>query len=206
MHRKKQAHIDTPIGTWCVHNGVLTIMGITIAAALAMAPTLRDLQVVELWSGVGAIVAAAEKHNYNTTTFDLNRIPGVTDVPGEHCEDITTLEGFKKAICLVLRLGEGALLAVGPDYGSFTFPNSGRHKRHLCHEHGFALPTCECWQLDGCYCIVLMPARSGTPSALRFGEPTRLTHVPLLSECLARFHERTFQVSDATSPGSPPVH
>ena len=39
---------------------------------------------------------------------------------------------------------------------------------------GFFLPTCEHWQLDGCHCIVLMPACSGTPGALRFGEPTRL--------------------------------
>lgn len=136
MRRKKRAHVDTPIGTWSVHNGVVTIMGITITAALAMAPTLRDLQVVELWSGVGSIVAAAEKHNYNTAAFDLNRIPGVTDVLGEHCEDITLLEGFKKAISLVLRLGEGALLALGPDCSSFTFPNSSRHKRQSGDEHG----------------------------------------------------------------------
>ena len=113
-----------------MHNGVVTIMGITITAALAMAPTLRDLQVVELWSGVGSIVAAAEKRNYNAAAFDLNRVPGITDVPGSLCEDITTLEGFKKAISLVLRLGEGALLASGPDCSSFTFPNSSRHKRH----------------------------------------------------------------------------
>ena len=130
MRRKKRADADIPIGTWSIHNGVITIMGITIAAALATAPTLRDLQVVELWSGVGSIVAAAEKHNYNTAAFDLNRVPGVTDVPGSHCEDITTSEGFKKAISLVLRLGPGALLALGPDCSSFTFPNSSRHKRH----------------------------------------------------------------------------
>ena len=130
MRRKKRADVDTPIGTWSIHNGVVTIMGITITAALAMAPTLRDLQVVELWSGVGSIVAAAQKRNYNTAAFDLNRVPGITDVPGSLCEDITTLEGFKKAISLVLRLGEGALLALGPDCSSFTFPNSSRHKRH----------------------------------------------------------------------------
>ena len=130
MLRKKQAHVDTPIGIWSVHNGVLTIMDITITAALAMAPVLRDLQVAELWSGVGSIVAAAEKRNHNTAAFDLNRVPGVTDVPGEDCEDITMLEGFKKAISLVLRLCEGGLLAVGPDCSSFTFPNSSRHKRH----------------------------------------------------------------------------
>ena len=130
MCRKKRADAAIPIGTWSIDNGVITIMGITIAAALATAPTLRDLQVVELWSGVGSIVAAADRHNYNTAAFDLNRLPGVTDVPGSHCEDITTSEGFKMAISLVLRLGPGALLALGPDCSSFTFPNSSRHKRH----------------------------------------------------------------------------
>ena len=40
MHGKKRARSDIPIGTWSVYSGVLTIMGITIAAALAMAPTL----------------------------------------------------------------------------------------------------------------------------------------------------------------------
>ena len=58
-------------------------MGITIAAALAMAPTLCDLQVVELWSGMAAIVTVDKKHNYNTAMFDLNQIPGVTDTPRE---------------------------------------------------------------------------------------------------------------------------
>ena len=86
MHRMKQAHIDFPIGAWCVHNGVLTIMSITIIAALALAPTLCDLHAVELWSGVGAIVAAAEKHNYNTTMFDLVSLltSGRRSRPGRH--------------------------------------------------------------------------------------------------------------------------
>ena len=136
MHGKKRARSDIPIGTWSVYSGVLTIMGITIAAALAMVPTLCDLQVVELWSGMGAIVAVDKKHNYNTATFDLNQMPGVTDTPRERCEDIIVLEGFQKAISFVLCLGEGALLVLGPDSSSFTFPNSGRHKRHLGHEHG----------------------------------------------------------------------
>ena len=70
-------------------------MGIAIPAALAMATALRDLQVVELWSGVGPIVAAAEKRNYNTAAFDFSRAPGVTDVLGDHCEDLTVLQGFK---------------------------------------------------------------------------------------------------------------
>ena len=136
MPRKKQADVDRPLETWSVHNGVINIMGMTITAALAFQPSVRDLKVVELWSGVGAIVAAAEKYNYKTAAFDLNRLPGVTDMPGEHCEDITMLKGFLKAISLVLRLEEGGFLALAPDCSSFTFPNSSRHKRLYGEAHG----------------------------------------------------------------------
>lgn len=136
MHRKKQAQPGAPIGTWSIDNGVLSIMGITIRDAIAMAPSARDLHVVELWAGVASIVGAATLQNYASVAFDLNRCPGVTDVPGEESEDITTLEGFKKAMTLVLRLCEGGLLALGPDCSSFTFPNSSRHKRKAGDEVG----------------------------------------------------------------------
>jgi len=136
MPKRKQAESGAPIGTWSIHDGVISIMGITLAAAMAMAPATRDLSVVELCAGVAAIVEAARLRNYTAAAFDLNRRPGVTDMPGEDSEDITTLGGFKKAIMLVLRLGEGGLLAMGPDCSSFTFPNSSRHKRKLGIECG----------------------------------------------------------------------
>ena len=78
---KKQADIDTPLGTWSVRSSVITIMGITIIAALAMKPTVHDLKVVDLWSGVEAIMAAAEKHNCNIAAFDFNQFPGVGTSP-----------------------------------------------------------------------------------------------------------------------------
>ena len=86
MLGKKQADIDTPLGTWSVRNSVITIMGITITAALAMKPTVHDLKVVELWSSVGAVMAVAEKHNYNTTVFDLVSLltSGRRSRPGRH--------------------------------------------------------------------------------------------------------------------------
>ena len=138
MRRKKQAdsEVGLPIEQWAVAEGVVSVMGITIEAALAMAPVDRDLHVVELWAGVASIVKAARAHDYRAAAFDLNRCPGVTDVLGEGCEDITTREGFIKAIMLVLRLGEGGLLAMGPDCSSFTFPNSSRHKRKVGAECG----------------------------------------------------------------------
>ena len=36
MPGKKQADIDTPLGTWSVRNSVITIMGITITAASSL--------------------------------------------------------------------------------------------------------------------------------------------------------------------------
>ena len=86
---------------------------------------------MELWAGVEAIVAAATRAQYRAAAFDLHRVPGVTDMPGDLCEDFTTITGFKSAMALVLRLREGGLLALGPDCSSFTFPNSSRHKRTL---------------------------------------------------------------------------
>ena len=129
--RTKQAQQGAQIGQWVVLGGVITIMGLTLDAALASAPADRDLDVVELWAGVGSIARAATRAQYQAAAFDLHRVPGVTDMPGEGCEDLTTLTGFKAATSLVLRLREGGLLALGPDCSSFTFPNSSRHKRNL---------------------------------------------------------------------------
>ena len=132
--RTKQADLGSVIGEWSVINGMIMIMGITLATALSWAPSERDLDVVELWAGVASIARAAERSYFRSAAFDLHRIPGVTDVPGDKCEDITITTGFKRAIMLVLRLREGGLLALGPDCSSFTFPNSSRHKRTM-HNH-----------------------------------------------------------------------
>jgi len=129
--RTKQAQKGAAIGQWTVVGGVICIMGLTLAAALDSAPADRDLDVVELWAGVGSIAGAATRAQYRAAAFDLHRVPGVTDMPGEGCEDLTTMTGFKAAVSLVLRLREGGLLALGPDCSSFTFPNSSRHKRTL---------------------------------------------------------------------------
>ncbi len=51
-------------GTWRVHYGVISIMGITLAVAMSMAPTTRDLSVVELCAGVASVVGVANLQNY----------------------------------------------------------------------------------------------------------------------------------------------
>ena len=128
--KAKQALPSEPIGLWSVSPaGSICVLGTTIASALASAPVVRDLDVAELWSGVASIAGAADRKGYKAVALDLHRVPGVTDVPGEGCEDITPPQGFDTAINYVLRLREGGLCALGPDCSSFTFPNSSNHKR-----------------------------------------------------------------------------
>lgn len=134
--RTKQAQQGAQIGEWAVVGSAISVMGLTLAAALASAPADRDLDVVELWAGVASVAGAATRAQYRASAFDLHRVPGVTNVPGDDCEDITTMTGFKAAVALVLRLREGGLLALGPDCSSFTFPNSSRHKRSSLNSMG----------------------------------------------------------------------
>ena len=85
----------------------------------------RDLDVVELWSGVGTVVAAANARGYKAMPFDKDRIPGET----EHSEDITSLRGFQLALRYVMRLKIGALLHMAPVCSSFVFANSSNCRR-----------------------------------------------------------------------------
>jgi len=85
----------------------------------------RDLDCVEIFAGVGSIAAAAAEKGLRSATYDKNRIPGVT----EQTEDITTLQGFRGAIALVLRLVSYGLLWLAPDCSSWGFMNSSRCKR-----------------------------------------------------------------------------
>ena len=66
----------------------------------------RDLECVELFAGVGAVATVAAELGLRSTTSDINRVPGIT----ETSEDITTLEGFRTATTLVMRLTIGAPL------------------------------------------------------------------------------------------------
>jgi len=45
----------------------------------------RDLDVVELWSGVESIVTAARKKGLQAEPFDKNRVPGVTTFSEDIC-------------------------------------------------------------------------------------------------------------------------
>ena len=80
----------------------------------------RDLDVLELWSGVGSIAAAALEKKFTAETMELN-----------NGQDLSTKEGFAEAQNKVLRLGEGGLLWMGLPCSSFVFLNSSNCKRNL---------------------------------------------------------------------------
>ena len=57
-------------------------------------PQDRDLDIVELWSGVGSITVAGRQRGHRAEPFDLHRAPGSTDIEGPLCEDLCTETGF----------------------------------------------------------------------------------------------------------------
>ena len=116
--------------SWGVQAGGLVMFGEwTVAMVKDDKKTKRDLDVVELWSGVGLIAGAARDIGHEAAEFDIMRIPGHTNVAGPRLEDITTNNGFNKALHLVLRLRPGGLLWMAPLCSSFAFPNSSKCKR-----------------------------------------------------------------------------
>ena len=104
------------------------VHGLTVAAVLSSHQWLllpRALDCVEIFAGVGSIAAAAAEKGLKATTYDKLRIPGVT----EQAEDITTLQGFRAAIALVMRLVVHGLLWLAPECSSWTWMNCSRCKR-----------------------------------------------------------------------------
>ena len=91
----------------------------------------RDLECVEILSGVGSVAGAASEHGLRAAAYDKGRIPGLT----ESAEDITTPQGFRAAIALVMRLVCHGLLWLAPPCSSWTFLNSSRCRRSA--ENGY---------------------------------------------------------------------
>ena len=85
----------------------------------------RDLECVELFAGVGAVATAATELGLRSTTYDIKRIPGIT----ETSEDITAPEGFRTATTLVVRLYIGALLWLALVCASWVFMTSVKCNR-----------------------------------------------------------------------------
>ena len=101
-----------PPAAWKLCQSFL-VHGLTVAAVLnshEWTHLPRDLDCVEIFAGVGSIAAAAAEKGLRAAAYDKGRIPGVT----EETEDILTLQGFRGAIALVLRLASHGLRWLAP--------------------------------------------------------------------------------------------
>ena len=106
----------------------LVVFGFTVdQVSQANTPTRRELDLVELWSGCGSLVTAAQNQKLRAASFDkLNH----------DTQDFTSLIGFQAAFHLVMQLKQGALLWQGVDCSSFTFADSSRCQRSKEHREG----------------------------------------------------------------------
>ena len=96
----------------------------------------RDLDVVDLFCGRAAIHRAAASQGLTSVSFDKSRIPGTTDSGlADETEDMSTLEGFMRALRLVLRLRRGGLLVMGPPCSSFVMLNTVNCKRNSANNY-----------------------------------------------------------------------
>lgn len=103
----------------------LKVFGTSVPQALGD-PTLlalsRDLDLVSLWGGCGAIVAVARGRGCNGVVFDIKQSPD---------QDFTQPAGFRHGLELVFRLKPWGLLTTEPECSSFVFANTsgtGRRK------------------------------------------------------------------------------
>ena len=99
------------------------LFGLTVAQVLtspAWNQLPRDLQVVELWAGVGHVAAAAREQGLSAATFEKDH---------DELQNFLHQPGFRAAVALVMRLSPGGLLAMGPTCSSFVFANSNNNKR-----------------------------------------------------------------------------
>ena len=108
----------------------LLIFGLTLSSVLDTAAEQRDLDVVELWSGVESIVSAATAAGFAAVPFDKFRIRGVRDTDDPDMTEYILLEaGFRRALSLALRLRPGGLLWMAPVCSSWIFLNLRSTKR-----------------------------------------------------------------------------
>ena len=107
----------------------------------------RDLDVVEIFSGVGSVHAAAIEAGYKAIAMDKDRIPKCTEIAGLHCENLLMLDGFENAIRLVRRLKVGGLLVAAPQCSSFVPPCRAQHQR--CEKNLWYGDTSRAFVIDG---------------------------------------------------------
>ena len=89
----------------------------------------RDLDIVEMYSGVGSIHSAAVDRSLRSQAFDKNRVKDLTDRAGGYCEDVTSLDGFEHAIRVVLRVRPGGMVTFALKCSSFVSACASVHQR-----------------------------------------------------------------------------
>ena len=110
----------------------LTVFGMSVEYVLRSTEwsnSPRNLECVEIFAGVGSVAAAALELKLRAATYDRNRIPGST----EATDDLTTEQGLRTAITLVMRLVPAGLLWLAPVCTSWGFMSSSRCKRNAAN-------------------------------------------------------------------------
>lgn len=110
----------------------VAVFGLTVADVLSDASweaSSRNLDVLEVFSGVGSVQQAAASQGMAAACFD--RIHGAG-------QDLLTVNGFKNALQLCMRLRTGGLLVLAPVCSSFTFANTANTKRRRANYSGDA--------------------------------------------------------------------
>jgi hypothetical protein len=93
----------------------------------------RDLDIVEMYSGVGSIHSAAVDRGLRSQAFDKHRVKDLTDRAGGYCEDVTSLDGFENAIRVVLRIRPGGMVTFALKCSSFISACASVHQRKGCN-------------------------------------------------------------------------
>ena len=99
----------------------IKVFTLSVHDALQWDDVDRDLDLCELWAGVGSVSKAAARRKLKTNCLDILLLPG---------DDVTTLTGFRKTLAVVQRLRPGGLLMMGPPCSSFVWMNSSACKRN----------------------------------------------------------------------------
>ena len=100
--------------------GAPCVLFLAVAYLQAKFPVERDLDLVELFAGGGALAIAFTEAGLQSATFERDTNPE---------DDILTTLGWLKAVKLVLRLKVGGLLWSGTPCSSWVFVNRGTSRR-----------------------------------------------------------------------------
>lgn len=112
---------------WLRCVGAPPVLLAAVAWALATRSITRDLDLVELFAGKGALTATFREGGRAAVAYDIN---------AGAAENILTTAGWLRALTLVLRLRHGALLWAGVPCSSFVFINRGTSKRSASNPLG----------------------------------------------------------------------